>query len=45
MIELRRVRNRDGVMEILAKFGVKGVGELDPASFPDVIKAVEAAIA
>ncbi len=45
MIALRRVRNREGVLEILAQFGVKGVGELDPASFPDVIRAVEAAIA
>jgi len=45
MIALRRVRNREGVLEILAQFGVKGVSELDPASFPDVIRAVEAAIA
>ena len=45
MIALRRVRDREGVLEVLAKFGVKGVSELDPASFPDVIKAVEAAIA
>ncbi len=45
MIALRRVKNRDGVLDILAQFGVKGVGELDPASFPDVIRAVEAAIA
>jgi len=45
MISLRRVKNREGVLEILAQFGVKGVGELDPASFPDVIRAVEAAIA
>jgi len=45
MIALRRVKDREGVMDILKLFGVKGVSELDPASFPDVIKAVEAAIA
>jgi hypothetical protein len=45
MIALRRVRDREGVLEVLKQFGVKGVSELDPASFPDVIKAVEAAIA
>jgi hypothetical protein len=45
MINLRRVKAREGVLEVLAQFGVKGVGELAPESFPDVIRAVEAAIA
>jgi hypothetical protein len=45
MINLRRVKAREGVLEVLAQFGVKGVGELEPASFPDVIRAVEVALA
>jgi hypothetical protein len=43
VIALRRVKSLETIQALLTQFGVKNIGEIDPALFPDVLTAVEKA--